>query len=82
MIASCDNQECLHSRYCKNHVALVPVTKESKKGIANSVARMVCVDWQLFSMASLLESDGKRLEASVHTEQTSKGFDACFRAPY
>jgi hypothetical protein len=82
MKPACENHGCAHAQYCKNHIAQVPVTGESRKGIANSVARMVCTDWQLFSISSLLESDGKRLEASVHTEQTSKGFTACFRSPY
>jgi hypothetical protein len=82
IMGTCESHDCTYVRYCGNSAKNLPVNKETKKGIANSVARLVCDDWQLFSLSSLLESDGKRLETVVHAEQSSKGFCTCFKSPY
>ncbi len=78
----CDSVDCSHVCYCQKSNKCIDVTKETKKGIANSVAHIICSDYRIFSMSSLLESDGSRLEALVRDEQSSKGFAPCFKAPY
>lgn len=79
---TCANCECSYAEYCLNHEGCMPISKEAIKSIANNVAHLVCSDWKLLSLASLIESDGRKLEKIVHSEQTSKGFTACFRSPY
>jgi hypothetical protein len=78
----CIYLDCSYVGYCANSEKCMAVTKETKKGIANSVAHTVCNDWQIFSLSSLLESDGKRLESVVHKQQKAKGYRPCFKAPY
>ncbi len=78
----CDRRECSYAGFCRMSAACIAVTKESRKGIANSVAHFVCDDWKILSVSSLLESDGRRLESVVHERQESEGCTPCFRAPY
>jgi len=81
-VDKCRNFKCCYAGYCRQSEICVIVTHEVRKGIANTVARMVSNDWRTPSISSLLESDGRRLEMVVHEEQTSNGFIACFRSPY
>ncbi len=78
----CRNVECRHSNYCQDSVNCIDVTSDTKKAIANNVARISCTNYALVSFSSLLESNGRLLEKHVHDEQMSKGYDRCFRAPY
>jgi len=82
MNKGCSNSACRYAFFCLHHGQCSVVTSETKKGIANSVANMVCSDWKKFSFSSMLENDGAQLEKIIHNEQISKGFTACFRAPY
>jgi hypothetical protein len=78
----CNSADCCYAVYCQNSGKCPAVTKETKKGIANSVAHFVCSDWQIFSLSSMIESDGKRLEQIIHDKQRSEGSDTCFKSPY
>jgi hypothetical protein len=78
----CNSADCCYACYCKKSGKCPAVTKETKKGIANSVAHFVCSDWQIFSLSSMLESDGKRLEQIVQEKQRAEGSDPCFKCPY
>jgi hypothetical protein len=78
----CKSADCCYANYCHNSGKCIIVTKETKKGIANSVAHILCNDWQIFSLSSMLESDGMRLEKIVQEKQKAEGCDPCFKAPY
>ena len=80
---TCHNTGCGHAGYCRKSVSCAAITPDERKRIANRVVRMKHLsDWEQLSASSLLESSGKRLEKAVHQEQASKGFEACFVAPY
>ena len=78
----CKSTECSYAGYCQRSGRCPNVTKETKKGIANSVAHIVCNDWQIFPLSSMLESDGRRLEKVVQEKQKAEGCDPCFKSPY
>jgi len=82
MMEKCNSDDCCYARFCLKSERCATVTNQTKKGIANSVAHTVCSDWQIPSVSSLLESDGRRLETLIQEQQTSKGYTPCFRAPY
>lgn len=83
MRETCRNDTCCYSDYCLKKGKHVHVTKDTKKSIANSVTNIVCKsDWKRFSVSSLLESDGRRLEDAVHQEQLSHGYQKCFKSPF
>jgi hypothetical protein len=82
MRENCNSIDCIYACYCSRSNKCMTVTKETKKGIANSVAHFVYNDWRILSCSSLLESDGKRLEKVVHEQQKAEGFIPCFKAPY
>lgn len=78
----CKSADCCYANFCHNSGKCPVVTKETKKGIANSVAHIFCSDWQIFSLSSMLESDGMRLEKIVREKQRAEGCEPCFKSPY
>jgi len=78
----CNNPDCRYAGFCQNSGKCPDVTKETKKGIANSVAHFICSDWQIFSLSSTLESDGERLEQLIRDKQRAEGSGPCFKSPY
>jgi len=79
----CHNIACSHSGYCRKSITCAVITRDEKKRIANKVVRHLHVSaWAQLSTSSLLEASGQELQKAVHREQATKGFNACFEAPY